>query len=313
MEKGSDYLSMTNSLVQEIYSHVNMLANSKYKEPLKYLKTKHKCYDSEDFVQDSVRNILHDFKNKKFESLKKFKAFMNMSVEFTYLKEKRKYFFTKLRGGEPEVSLDDNYFENKTYADVISGDNDVEIDKFIYNNLATKHLYVFFDWKVCKVGLFDDLKKLKNGYLLSVTKFLNKQRDCGKKETIAWYKQHKFYMTQVTFDLISQSILNYMNSNNLIELEKEREKYVYNRCSVDKQIEERQKVANKCTCGHIKEDYNYSELTWQCPKCGKIHFRDDLIKHNLNEFSSYKPQETISISKKVLINSLERQFVTSAF
>ena len=66
-------------------------------------------------------------------------------------------------------------------------------------------------------------------------------------------------------------------------------------------------LANKCTCGYIKEDFTFDETTWQCPICGKIHDRDTLIKFNRGLDISYKPKETkqivLNISKR-LSNSL---------
>ena len=142
-KRNSSYLQMTKELVKSIYSHVDMLTDSKYREPIKILRTRHKGYEPEDFVQDAVRNIIHDFPNKKFENLQKFKAFMNKSVEWTYLKEKRKYFWTKSRGGSTyEVSLDDSsQDEQRTLSEIIPSEKSIDFDTLLLKNLLVKDLY----------------------------------------------------------------------------------------------------------------------------------------------------------------------------
>lgn len=290
-DKEVQLLTMNSELVKEIYKHVDMLANSKYRLPIETLRTRHKGYESEDFVQDAVRNIIYYFPNKSFDSLAKFKSFMNMSVEWTYLKEKRKYFFTKSRGDSIILSLDDTLNDGQTYESIIADKKEFDTSTLDLQILMSKNLYVSFNWNTFLVGTFDEMKRKKKRILLSVNQFLTFQQEMGARDTVAHYKELGFYMTFPIFVNMSQAILNYAEKHGLVLVEKESKKYVYNRPSVD-YISERINLANTCTCGYKKEDYTWSEETWQCPKCGKIHDRDLLVKYNNGELSEYQPRES---------------------
>ena len=311
-KRNSSYLQMTKELVKSIYSHVDMLTDSKYREPIKILRTRHKGYEPEDFVQDAVRNIIHDFPNKKFENLQKFKAFMNKSVEWTYLKEKRKYFWTKSRGGSTyEVSLDDSsQDEQRTLSEIIPSEKSIDFDTLLLKNLLVKDLYILYTCSSAKVGSFNELKRYRKGNLLSVETFILRQIYLGRKDTILWYKEHEFNMTQAIFDLINQSLISYFRLHDLLVIEDEPKKHVPNKISAKDLEEFRLKNANKCTCGFVKEDYELSESTWQCPICGKIHDRDLLIAFNSGETSKYYPKEAKSRLTKAIFNNLNSSYIS---
>ena len=97
-------------------------------------------------------------------------------------------------------------------------------------------------------------------------------------------------MTKTIFTLFSQTILDYAKENDLLAVEVETEyKYTYNRQSSLFAEEKFMHLAKTCTCGYENKELMIYDTTWQCPKCGRIHDRDSLVKFNSGILSSYKP------------------------
>ena len=114
------YLELTNGLIKQIYQHVNFLANFRYKASIETLQSRHVGYEIEDFVQETVQEIVKQFKTKKFPTINHLKSFINLVMEFHYLKEKRKYFYTKSRGPYTCVSLDEDINDYRKIEDTLS-------------------------------------------------------------------------------------------------------------------------------------------------------------------------------------------------
>lgn len=275
-------LCINNETLKIIYQHVIFLVSYKYSTALKILKDRNRGFDKDDFIQDCVSLILNSFETKSFETIYHLKSFINKTMNFYFLREKRKYYQTKQRASYNQCSLDeyetDDYFIYKS----VNCQKDINLDKLYLDSIKNKNLYVIYNNnKVLDVCDISKVKEYKYGCILSVNSFIKLQLECGFKETCRIYKQKGFYMTKKRFDEISQAIIDYANTNGYIPKYVESKKYVYNRPSIEEEVSRLTKLANTCTCGYVNKDLVLSDITWQCPRCGETHDRDTLIKHNL--------------------------------
>ena len=281
------YLELTNGLIKQIYQHANFLANFRYKVSIETLQSRHVGYEIEDFVQEIVQEIVKQFKTKKFPTINHLKSFINLVMEFHYLKEKRKYFYTKSRGPYTCVSLDEDINDYRKIEDTLS--SQMTTFNFDLYNLFNKHLYISYDWKIAKIITKKDFANQKS-LLMSVNKFVELQIINGAKQTCKIYKDAGFHMTKAIFTLFSQTILDYAKNNDLLIIEEDtKHKYAYNRRTSSFTEEKFMHLAKTCTCGYENKELTIHDTTWQCPKCGRIHDRDSLVKFNSGIFSSYKP------------------------
>lgn len=282
----SKYLELNNDLIKKIYQHVSFLANFRYKASIEVLQSRHVGYEIEDFVQETVQEIFRQFKTKKFPTINHLKKFINLVMEFHYLKEKRKYFYTKSRGPFTCVSLDDDVNDYRKIEDTIS--SQISTMNFDLHNLLSKHLYISYNWHTAKIITKNDFSKEKS-IILSVNKFIELQIINGFKETCKIYKNAGFNMTKMIFDQFSQAIIDYAKENDLLAIEETSKQYLYNRESSIFTEDKFMHLAKTCVCGYENKELTIHDTTWQCPKCGRIHDRDSLVKFNSGIFSSYKP------------------------
>lgn len=210
-------VELNNKTIKDIYNHINMLLNARYSTPIKVLQSRHRGYEKEDFAQEVAQIILKEFETKKFPTINHLKKFINLSMEFHYLKEKRKYFYTKQRGSMQEHSIDETLTDNLTLGDTLSSTRAIDIDRIDLDNILEQNLFIVYDWSTCNICKLDELKKFKSGYILSVNSFIKYQNDYGSLETCRHFKSKGFYMTKSIFDSISQSIINYLERHNFIE------------------------------------------------------------------------------------------------
>lgn len=222
--ESTNCLQLNDELVKEIYKQVDKLADFKYRVPIETLKTRHKTYEPEDFVQDTVKLVIQAFKTKTFKTLSNLKGFINTTMEFHYLKEKRKYFYTH-RGDAFVSSFDDPVTDFMTVGDTITYDYKPNYDNFELHNIMSKNLYVVFDWQTYKVCRLNELKKFKKGIAISVNYFIQAQRELGMRDTCRHYKDKGFYMTQNVFEGLSTAIIDYMKEHDLLLVEQSRPKY----------------------------------------------------------------------------------------
>lgn len=280
----SSKLELNNALIKEIYTHVTFLANHRYRLAIKTLKSRHKGYESEDFIQECVKLVIESFENHSFETIYHLKSFINKIMNFHYLKEKRKYFYTKQRGFFNECSIDEYFIDgtsnNCTLQNIIEGQKDINIDNLVLHNIQQVNLYVVYDWQKAIVCTFEELKNYKKGYIISVNSFIKLQIEMGLRETCRYFKNIGFYMTRNIFNEISEAILEYLNKHGFLEKVNISNTYKYNRPSIEDEINRLTKLANTCNCGYVNKNLVLSDMTWQCPNCGKIHDRDLLIKSN---------------------------------
>lgn len=228
-------VTLDSKTIKELYKHVTMLANSKYKVPIQTLKTRHVCYDIEDFVQDTMKLLLDSFKTKTFTTLAKLKNFANLTMEFHYLKEKRKYFYTKQRGSMTCVSLNDSAASitgvsgelkhGETYENFLSDDKDIDLDILELNNLKSKDLQVFISNGKYAIRELRSIESFTNNTVLSVNHFIEIQRHLGIKDTCKYYKSKGFYMTKDVFNDISQCIIDYIKKNGILEVAREKKTF----------------------------------------------------------------------------------------
>lgn len=284
-------VELTKSVITEIYSHVTMLTKSKYKLPLENIKRKNKIYDTEDFIQEVVLEILKSFGSKTFTSIKKLKSFINCSTEFHYLHVKRKHFDTKYEGKATVLSFEEPVDESgRVLGDTIKSNKDYDVSILDMENLMGKNLYAVYDWKTFTLMPLRETKKYKSGVVLSVNHFIEKQRELGGLDTCRYYKDKGFYMTKNIFNQFSQAIIDYANETQLLLIEKETKPYQYYRpSSIDSTLDKIKKFGKVCTCGHVNDAFDIYEDTWQCSHCGKIHRRDDLVSFHTSSIKKHLP------------------------
>ena len=301
-----DYLELNDHLIKQIYQHANFLANFRYKNAIEVLQSKHVGYEVEDFVQEIVQEIFRQFKTKKFPTINHLKKFINYVMSFHYLKEKRKYFYTKSRGPYTCVSLDEFTNDYRKVEDTI--ESKPFISNFDLYNLLSKNLYISYNWKSIKIITTKDFSKEKS-MLLSVNKFIELQIINGTKETCRLYKESGFPMTKMLFDKFSQAIIDYTNEHNLLAIDKDIDKkYVYNRKTSNFTEEKFMHLAKTCTCGYENKDLSIHDSTWQCPKCGRIHDKESLAKFNSGILTSYNP----TIANVKIFNILHKNDISLA-
>lgn len=212
-------LELNNSLLKEIYCHIDKQMHYKYRSLVEVLKSRHNSYDAEDFVQETIELILNAFKTKLFTNVNQLKGFINSTMKFHYLKEKRKYFYTKQRGWATCVSLDKPVCENKSIMDILEDEKTDSNDSiFDLYHLQSKKLLIAFNFEKCEIIDKSQLKDYRDFHILSVNHFINVQIALGQKETCRYFKNKGLHMTKCIFELISQKIIDYCKANNLLSL-----------------------------------------------------------------------------------------------
>jgi hypothetical protein len=190
------------------------------------LKQRHKSYDPEDFVQDSMSLITKQLETKSFANIKKLKCFINTLMKFHYTKEKRKYYHTYKREGivesfeDPVSTETENLILGDTLSDTVGYDKIKELDdSWTLKTIQSRNLYVYVYHGKYKVIEPSEIKQYSKGLLLSINNFIQVQRDHSRKETCTKYKLNNFRMSTSNFEQISQIIIDYMKDNNLISFE----------------------------------------------------------------------------------------------
>lgn len=268
--------------VKMMYDYVSKFVRFKYKSALDTLKSRHHGYEEEDFIQEVMQKIMQAFETKVFPSIGQLKNYAKCIIEFHYLKEKRKYFYTKSRGTYIQISMEEELADNLTLGDLLT-DSKNDIDTYImfdFKHILEKNLFLWYDWHTCRVGTFEELKRAKTGSLFSVNRFIVAQSSLGMRGTCRYYKENGFYMTQSTFDTLSQAIIDYAHSLELIQEEQELH-YVPKVTNI-------QDMHRTCECGYVCEDTEDATY-WQCPICGKIHDKRAQLEYLLGLTPSYSP------------------------
>lgn len=282
-------LQLTSDLIKIMYDYVKKLLNYKYSHAITVLSSRNHGYTEEDFIQEVLQLLVIDFKKKSFANLGKLKNYIKSVVSFHYLKEKRKYFYTKQRGGFICLSLDETYENSaKCLGDVLIAkeSQSLSTEQYDLHNLMQKNLYICCHSHSYKVGPLKEFRKDRQGILLSVNQFIKVQRVYGLSETCKFYKNHGFYMTKTTFDEVSQSILNYAKDLDLLSFTDT------DYCKVRKQlvdIDFKNYVQKSCDCGYTAVDAEFTDTSfWQCPVCGKIHEFNEESSIEETHCSTYK-------------------------
>lgn len=290
--KDTGYLELNKEILNSIYQHVWFLANFRFARPIMILQTRHRGYEKEDFVQEVVELVCDLFKTMKFPTINHLKKIIKTTMSYHYLHEKRKYFYTKSRGSISCMSLDDDINDYKKFEDVAITDKSFN-DETIYDvhRLFDKNLYLAYNWKFAKVITKEQIKDFTNYYILSINFFITKQRELGLHDTCKFYKQNGYYMTKKIFDYLSQTIIDYLKSNDIIMIEN------FDRCQNHHKFtyfnEEKIELAKyTCTCGYIYDERDVNDYLWQCPICGKLHDKSKLKDYNLGLSKNYHPQES---------------------
>lgn len=218
---------LSNKDIKELYRHCTILANSKYKEPIKVLQSRNIGYSVDDFVQETMQIVLDSLTKKSFKSLQKLKSFAYKTMEFHYLKEKRKYFYTKQRGSMQCVSIEDKVLpvhgeagQNFFSEYLEDPKSHIDIDKLALQDLQKRDLQVAIKgnmYSLVEAEYLDKLPDMKNTFILSVNHFINLQYSIGFKESCRYYKSKGFNMTRTIYNNINIAIMSYLYRNNLLE------------------------------------------------------------------------------------------------
>lgn len=276
-----------------IYQHTWFLANFRFARPIEVLQSRHSGYSKEDFVQEVVTLMFKHFESgKTFPTVNHLKKIIHKTMEFHYLKEKRKYFWTKSRGGVQCTSLDESVNDYRKIGDTIMVETEVKADSMQdFRLFLDKDLYVAYDWVKPVVITKEEFRDYQGYYLMSVNKFIEKQRDLGVNETCKSYKTAGCYITKSIFEQISQSIIDYAKEHKLLEIEEEHTYVPSNRYIglEDKLLKGRY----TCPCGHYHSEHDESQLFWQCPVCGRVHNKLSLYEANQSEESLKEYAESV--------------------
>lgn len=220
-------LPLNESTLAIIYQHTRFLANFRFLESIKVLQTRHTGYEIEDFVQEVVIKVCELFEKKSFPTVNHLKKMIHYTMSYHYLHEKRKYFYTKQRGGSFCISLDETINDHQELIDTLYDKSILEdYDlQFIYS----KNLYIAYDWKKADIITIEDLKYNTDKYLMSLNYFINKQLEGGIRYTCRYFKNAGFYMTRKIFDDICNTIITYLYDNNLAVKEVDSNKIIINK------------------------------------------------------------------------------------
>lgn len=223
-----DQKKLSNKVIRELYKHCTMLANSKYKEPIKVLQSRNIGYTTEDFVQETMQILLDLLSKKSFDTLQKLKSFAFKTMEFHYLKEKRKYFYTKQRGSMQCISIEENILpvhgeagQNYFSDELEDTKSYINSDDLTLQNIYSKNLLIAIKhntYSIVEAKHFNKLPDKSNMSILSLNHFMTLQHSHGFKESCKYYKSIGFNMTKKIYDNISTAITAYLHKNNLIEL-----------------------------------------------------------------------------------------------
>lgn len=299
VEDQTQYLQLTRETLHTIYQHTWFLANFRFSRPIEVLQTRNTGYEKEDFVQEVVQQVCKLFETKKFPTINHLKKMIRLTMSYHYLHEKRKYFYTKSRGGIQCTSLEEDINDYRKVEDTVAVDTSYS-NESIYDlhRLYSKNLYIAYDWNVAKVITSDQFKDYTNHCIISVNFFINKQREVGMVDTCKFYKDNGYYMTKRTFDYLSQTIIDYLKANDILLIEdiKERTVKPIARMS-DEQIHN---ATYTCTCGYVHYDNDFDNNAWQCPECGRIHNKEELRQYNIGLSTNYHQEE-----HNVIISNVE--------
>lgn len=215
----NERLVLDNNTLKSIYQHTRFLANFRFLRPVQVLQTRNTGYEIEDFVQEVVQKVCELFNTKTFPTMNHLKSMIRRTMEFHYLHEKRKYFYTKSRGNYSCASLDSLINDNRTLGDTVALESITcnTDDLYNFDIIKSRHLYVAYDWE--KAFIIDNIGQFKNHsnkYLLSVNFFISKLREYGYRETCKYFKDNGFYMTRTICEQISTTIISYLKDNDYL-------------------------------------------------------------------------------------------------
>lgn len=222
-----DCLVLNNQLLKDVYQHVTFLANFRYRSAIETLQAKHRGYEIEDFVQETLQEVYQQLKKKTFPTMPHLKSFINKIMQFHYLKEKRKYYYTKQRGSYYETYIDDECTKNQNgdaryLRDTLQYEEKLDLEGLAdLQRLYNRNLFIVYDWRTVKICKKHELKDFKEGCITSVNYFINKQIELGRVDCCKYYKSQGFHMTKKVFDDITKELLRYLKEQDYIDVPKD--------------------------------------------------------------------------------------------
>lgn len=298
-------IALTASNVRALFNYVSSKVWRKKHLIIDTLQSRDWSYTAEDFIQGVMQCILVQVGKKKFPTINHLKKFASKCIDYYYSHEKRKLFYTKQRGSFLTKSIDDPLTDYMTVGDTIQYENSTESDKLDYDTFRQYNLFVVCCNNVFTVCTAKELKNFKSGNALSVNYFLQAQLELKMLDVCRHYKEHGFYMTRDTYRRLIDAILEYSYEHKLLTKEVRTKAYVASRPDMDMALERLRGFANSCVCGYKNSSFELHETTWQCPKCGRLHDRDSLVKFNsgmTNVCSSEKLEFSVIKESPVLKN-----------
>lgn len=226
-KESTQNLKLNSETLGIIYQHVRFLANFRFLESIKVLQMRHTGYEIEDFVQEVVIKVCELFETKTFPTVNHLKKMIHCTMSYHYLHEKRKYYYTKTRGGAFCVSIDEAINDHQDIGDTLydkSSFNDYDLQL-----LYRRNLYIAYNWEKAKIIEKSDIRHNTDNYIMSLNYFINKQIENGVRHTCKYFKESGFYMTRKIFDDICDTIITYLYDNDLVIKEIDNRKQVIDR------------------------------------------------------------------------------------
>jgi len=213
------FLKVDNRLIRTVYQHVSFLANFRFRSSIEYLQNKNKGYEIEDFVQEILEKVSKILTVKKFPTINHLKKFISIIMQYHYLSQKRKYYQTKQRGTYLEESLDSLIDDTRNLLDTLYNDKEYQtyLDNLQFNFILKKNLFIVLHNDLVNICTLDEIKNNHEGIVISLTLFLLKHYELGKKsEVCKYFKSKGIYISKKSFDLIVNSALDYCINNSLL-------------------------------------------------------------------------------------------------
>lgn len=192
-------LTVDESLIKKVLQHVTFLASFRYRPLIEKLQFRHIGYEKEDFIQDVMSSMVKILNTKKFPTMNHLKSFINKTMQFHYIYEKRRLYDLKKNNKFTQISL--NKITEDNDSDIYSKQDlrlledcynkyDISLDNLEMKLLLDKKLYINIVNEEFFIIKAEDLFNVRSGYIIPVKYFLEKQYEIGKFKFCGYLKKN---------------------------------------------------------------------------------------------------------------------------